>query len=162
MPERKNQKQNINFQDLWEIKQKLISRKDFIAFKLNKKLKELKEFDIKKIAEMFTYENMQASNKDFCALYKANNTCHEVNHQDLNCYGCYCPNYKAEICFDKDLELYKAGICSIKSKFGFYKKTQTKDEHKKDFLILNCVNCLVPHKKNFVQKIIEKDLANLK
>lgn len=119
--------------------------------KLKQRLEQLKYLDIDQIAEMFTYKVMRSECPDLCRLYKENKLCHDMKLDELNCYGCYCPNYKQEEIIDEETGLPKRGICVINSKFGFYKNKET-------YLILNCTNCIVPHRKKYIKKFIQKDL----
>ena len=154
MSKEKDKKQIAGFKELWEVKNRIISHKDFITYKLNKRLQKLKSFEIDEIVENFSFKTMKRTYKDFCIFYEKDRTCHDMKPKDLNCYGCFCPNYKVEISFDKKQGLYKIGTCSVKSKFGYYKQTKTRGDIKKDFLVLSCANCTVPHRRVFIKKLI--------
>lgn len=151
----------INYKELWDIKNRLVARKELVQYKLRQKLVELNELDIDDIVKKFSFKSMQKDCIDFCAMFNKEKPCHEQCIDEFYCYGCYCPNYQPEISFDDKTELYKVGKCLINSKFGFYKETTTKCEAKKPYLILNCVNCTVPHNRAFVKKLILKDLDKL-
>lgn len=151
----------ITYNELWNIKNRLAARKELIQHKLKQRLAEFKKLNIDEIVEKFTFKSMQRDCIDFCAMFNKDKPCHELCSVEFNCYGCYCPNYQPEISFDDKIELYKVGKCKINSKFGFYKETTTKCEAKKPYLILNCVNCTVPHNRAFVKKLILKDLNKL-
>jgi len=148
----------ITFYDLWKIKTRIAASRDTAAHKRNLKLLELKDLSIDEIIEKFTFKVMCEENKEFCALLVRKKPCHEMNAEDLNCYSCMCQNYKLEIGFDKEQNLYKIGFCQANSKFGFYKATHTKEENPKNYLILNCINCNIPHNKVFIKGKIEQDI----
>lgn len=148
----------ITFYDLWKIKTRITASRNVAVNKRNLILIKYKNLPIDKIIEKFTFKVMGEENKDFCALLAHNKACHEMDTEDLNCYSCMCPNYKLEIGFDKEQNFYKIGFCSANSRFSFYKLTHTKEEDPKNYLILNCINCNMPHNKVFIKRQLEKDI----
>ena len=151
-------KTNLTFRELWEVKSRVLAMRDGISHKRNLRLFELKDLDIDTITEKFSFKVMQAEHKEFCPMLARDTACHDMQVEELSCYGCICPNYDLEIGFDEERNLYKLGFCKVNSEHGFYKLTQTKDEHLKDYLIWNCINCNIPHNKTFIQKEIAKDI----
>lgn len=145
----------LNIKTLWQLNRKLNNRKDSFLHRRNKILLTLISLPINNIVEYFNYNEMKEKHSEYCPLYLKNQICHEVNLKYLNCFGCMCPYYKLEISIDPETELYKLGQCLIKSNFGFYKQTTTKDNNKAPYLILNCLNCSIPHQHTFVRKYIE-------
>jgi Zn-finger protein len=105
--------------------------------KKEKILKKLLNFSKDEIIQYFTFENMKEKELDFCLLYKQNKKCH--NLKDLNCYFCACPYFK--------VEKHKT-LCLINSRFAKYKKD------KNGYISLSCIDCKIPHNKNFVKKQI--------
>lgn len=139
---------------IWEIIKRISAHRDFVRDKIQKRHKSLECLSIDEIIEKFSYKIMKKECPDFCVLYQKGTQCHDFFIEDFNCYGCYCPNYKCEIIIDKASNLYKIGLCSAKSKFGFYKHTQLKENTQ--YLILSCINCTVPHRKRYVEKLLQK------
>ena len=116
--------------------------------KIKQRLKELSGLEPEKIAEKFVYKVMQKECPDFCRLYKENRTCHNLPPEELNCFGCYCPNYKLEEICDEESGLPKKGVCAVNSKFGFYKR-------KENHLVLTCINCTVPHRSTYIKELLK-------
>ncbi|OGI18691.1 MAG: hypothetical protein A2255_02380 [Candidatus Melainabacteria bacterium RIFOXYA2_FULL_32_9] len=154
-------KANLTFQELWEIKTRVIAMRDVIIQKRNLRLSELKDLELEKIVEKFSFKSMQAEYQEFCPMLINDKKCHDLKAEDLSCYGCICPNYDFEIGFDEKQNLYKIGFCRVNSKEGFYKLTQTREGTPKEYLIWNCVNCNIPHNKAFVEKEVKKSLRNI-
>ena len=149
---------NITYQELCRLKKKTLTIRDDIIKKRNMRLFSIKDLNLDEIIEKFSFRHMQAENTDSCCMFANNKVCHSMNIDELNCFGCYCPNYDLEIAYDKSVELYKLGKCNINSKFGIYKQTGTKSDLPKEYLVPNCSNCTIPHNKTFLKKIIEQDL----
>ena len=97
--------------------------------------------DAKKV-EYFLYENMIKNESTFCLLYKENKKCHEM--KDLNCYLCACPEFRLQA--KSKIKSY----CSINSKFGTTCKVH-------DDIHQDCSGCLIPHKKQYILKVFDKD-----
>lgn len=148
-----------DIKDLLEVKKRITNHKQVIKSKKEQRLRELGNFDVYTIAEKFSYKIMQKEYKDFCKLYEKNETCHNLDVKNFNCYACYCPYYEEEITINEESGLYKIGTCKVKSKFGYYKNSQTRDERKKEYLILSCSNCTVPHRDIFIKKYIKSKLS---
>jgi Zn-finger protein len=91
------------------------------------------------IIEYFDYENMKRKEEDFCILYKKNKKCHEI--ESLNCYLCACPNFRIDI---------KKSFCNIDSKDGGVIEIA-------NFIHQNCSNCIVPHNKEYIKTIFNRD-----
>jgi hypothetical protein len=151
----------MNLKLLWQVRRKLYARKEAQLYQQKKILLDIIDIPVNDIVEYFNYLQMKDKHTEFCPLYSKNQTCHKMDLQDLNCFGCMCPNYLLEIGFDQQTGLYKLGYCKLKTKHGFYKRTTIKDEDKAPFLILNCLNCFVPHQTPFVLKYIKKEILKL-
>lgn len=145
-------------EELLLLKNRILAKKQDFIIEIEKILLKIIRLDIAEITKKFSFKNMQTEYPEFCPMFTKDKPCHEMPPEELNCYNCYCPDYKLEITFDEEKNLYKLGICSIKSKFGFYKLTKTRNENPKNYLILNCINCKIPHSKIFTKKILEKDI----
>jgi Zn-finger protein len=107
--------------------------------KHNAILEKLKGKNKEEIAEYFSYENMKINEPDFCPLYKENKKCHDM--EKLNCYFCACPYFDF-----KDKEKL-VSYCTIDSKYGSFFES-------KNAIHQDCSNCLIPHKKEFVKKLM--------
>lgn len=152
----------ISFKELWDARNRILSRCSMTKLKLVEIIKEYQHLNIDDLSLKFTYETIKQSYTDFCPLYLKGSTCHNMPYYQLNCYGCLCPQYKLEFSFDDTQNLYRLGICLINSKYGFYKLTQTKSESPKNILVLNCLDCKVPHYSTFIKKYIKKEQEKLK
>jgi len=113
-------------------------------------LKKLFLLSDNEIIEYFKYENMKINEPDFCPLYAKNIKCHEMGN--LNCYLCACPHFRFrdDVGF-KEIDGKKLlSFCNINSKNGFIFKT-------KEAIHQDCSNCLIPHKKQYIVKVFDKD-----
>ncbi len=93
-----------------------------------------------KIIEYFEYENLKKNEPNFCPLFAQNKKCHNI--QNLNCYFCGCPNFR----FDDN-----SSYCAINSKDGAKIISQNNKIHQ------NCINCMIPHHKEYIEKNFSLD-----
>jgi Zn-finger protein len=103
-------------------------------------INKLENYSQQEIIEYFRFENMVINEPDFCALYKENTKCHDI--ENLNCYLCACPYFRV---------LANKSECSIDSKNG------SKIESKDNFIHQDCSKCTIPHKEKFINKNFSKD-----
>ena len=106
--------------------------------KLVEKLSHLSDDEI---IDYFDFENMVKNEIDFCPLYKENKKCHDI--QELNSYLCACPNFRLS---------ETKSTCNINSKDGGSIVSK-----KNGFIHQDCSKCSVPHKKDYVKKIFNRD-----
>lgn len=119
------------------------------AKKHAKIMEKLKEKRTDEILEYFEYDNMKVNEKDFCPLYEKDQKCHDI--KELNCYLCGCPNFRFnDVGFKKENYKTLYSYCDIASKDG----TRFENE---DAIHQNCSGCIVPHKKEYIKKIFNKD-----
>lgn len=119
------------------------------AKKHKKILEKLKEKSDDEVIEYFEYENMKKYESDFCLLYKENKKCH--NMENLNCYLCACPHFRfKDKGFENKNDKTIFSFCSIESKKG--KLFESKDAIHQD-----CSDCIIPHKKNYIKKVFNRD-----
>lgn len=103
-----------------------------------------KGFSKQEIIDYFNFDNMIEKEPEFCPLYAQKKKCH--NMESLNCFLCACPFFR----FKND-GLKKIGdktqysFCSINSKKGSLGEYG-------DAIHQDCSGCVVPHKRNFVEK----------
>jgi len=118
--------------------------------KILKKLTTLSEDEV---VEYFRFENMVKNELDFCLLYATNTRCHDI--KELNCYLCACPHFRFNDKGFKKIEDKKLlSFCSVNSKNGSQFIT-------KDVIHQDCSNCLIPHKKNYIQKVFKRDWVEI-
>ena len=139
----------ISLKELWIIKKRITSYIDTFYYKRAIRLQQIEAAD--NIIEKFSFKTMQKECPEFCTLIKEDKPCHDLGNEELNCYGCFCPNYQVEISIDKEKNLYQIGQCKINSKFGHYKQDKSNR-----YLILTCINCKVPHYDKYIQQNISK------
>ena len=116
------------------------------GIKHKKIIEKLTHLNKDEIVEYFLYENMIINEPSFCLLYKEKKKCHEM--KDLNCYLCACPEFRLQE--DKKIKSY----CFINSKFGTI--YDAPDEIHQD-----CSNCLIPHKKQYILKVFDRDWSRV-
>ncbi|WP_026803992.1 hypothetical protein [Aliarcobacter lanthieri] len=105
------------------------------------------------IIEYFKFENMIKSEQNFCLLYKENKKCHNID--DLNCYLCACPYFRFnDFGIKKENSKTIYSFCSINSKKGSVFETE-------EYIHQDCSNCIIPHKKNFIEKNFDKSWLNI-
>jgi Zn-finger protein len=105
-------------------------------------LKKLEYLSDAEMIEYFCYENMRKNEPDFCPLYALEQKCHET--EELNCYLCGCPHFRLKN------DVHVKSFCAVNSRFG--KEFKTKDEVHQD-----CSDCIIPHKKKFIEKFFLRD-----
>lgn len=105
---------------------------------MHKFTKELIEKRIEILIDEFDFEKRKKGNPKECICYRQNKKCHDI--ENLNCLFCYCPYYDASI---------SEGRCKINSISGKYvENTNGK--------ILDCSDCVIPHDKENIKKILLK------
>jgi Zn-finger protein len=123
------------------------------ANKHKKILEKLTHLSDEQIIEYFFYDNMIKNEPDFCLLYKDKKKCHDM--ENLNCYLCACPHFRFK---DEGIEKFEDktifSVCSINSKDG-------KIFESENALHQDCSNCFIPHKKNFIKKVFDRDWAKI-
>ena len=112
-------------------------------------MEKLKEKRTDEILEYFEYDNMKVNEKDFCPLYEKDQKCHDI--KELNCYLCGCPNFRFnDGGFKKENGKILYSYCDIDSKKGTTFQT-------KEAIHQNCSACHVPHKKEYIKKVFDRD-----
>lgn len=153
-------KDDLTYQALCKIAQKFSEIRNKTLKQHTSRLLSMKDLDVNEIIKNFSFKTMQEECANSCYMLKKNKVCHNMETTELNCFGCYCPNYQIEVLYDNDLQKYKVGKCKINSKFGVYKLSKTRTKPSKEYLVLNCTNCTIPHNKVFLRKIIKNALNN--
>ncbi|MCK7484393.1 MAG: hypothetical protein MZU97_01685 [Bacillus subtilis] len=147
-----NDNHNISLSELWHLKTRIKSIRELIDYKQSLLISKFGDICEDDIIQKFKFSQMVKDYPEYCVMLENGEICHNLDKDELNCLGCNCPNYKLEISYDAEKELYKIGICSINSKFGSYKISSIKSDLRKKYLILNCKNCSVPHRARFIKK----------
>ncbi|MCW8965278.1 MAG: cysteine-rich small domain-containing protein [Candidatus Pacearchaeota archaeon] len=109
---------------------------------MNKKTKEFIENHIQKIIKEFNFLNRQKSHPNECPCYTGK-ICHNINPKKLNCFLCYCPEYKTN-----KIE----GGCKINSPKGKWLTNKKLPKGK----IWDCSNCNYPHHEEIVKKYLKR------
>jgi len=108
-----------------------------------------KGMEKEEIIDYFDFDNMVKNEPSFCPLYKKNQKCHDM--EELNCYLCACPGFR----FSDDGIAEKNGKtqmsgCAVHSKNG--KLTESKGKLHQD-----CSGCIVPHRREYIEKHFDLD-----
>ena len=103
--------------------------------------KEAVEKKVVDIVELFSFENMQKTNPNFCPCYGQNKPCHQMG--ELNCFFCYCPQY------DNTTEEGGCKLSSTKGKWFVHPSHKTGR-------VWDCSDCDYPHRKEVVKKYLTK------
>ncbi len=114
-----------------------------------------KGYDREGIIDYFDFDNMAEAEPDFCPLYAEKKKCHET--EKLNCYLCACPFFR----FDDD------GLKSRNTEHGtrnttIYSECSIDAKEGKalcfgDAVHQDCSDCLLPHRRGFVEKHFDTD-----
>jgi hypothetical protein len=116
-------------------------------------MQKLSGLEKEEILEYFKYENMKKNEPNFCPLYAQNKKCHDM--EELNCYLCACPHFR--FCDEgiKEVEgKMLFSFCQIASKSGkFFESAEVIHQ--------DCSCCTLPHTKNFILKVFERDLSKI-
>lgn len=119
-----------------------------------------KGLDQTQIIDYFDFENMVASEPDFCPLYtekhddgSVGKKCHDM--ASLNCYLCACPNFRF-----KDSGFEKIGSKTLFSSCNIDSKDGSRGTYG-DALHQDCSQCSVPHHRAYVEKHFDLDWKNI-
>lgn len=112
-------------------------------------MNQTKEFfsqHIQKIIREFNYKTRKQKYPNACPCYTGK-ICHNLPPEKLNCFLCYCPEYKSES---------EIGGCKINSQKGkwFF------DDKLVLGKIWDCSNCDYPHREKVVEKYLKKLFEN--
>lgn len=112
--------------------------------KRNSLVLKLQHKTIDEIVKYFEYDNMIASEPDYCGLYKQGTKCHDI--PNLNCYNCGCPHF----IYDEN-GLDKLGTKVVYSKCNINAKDGSMFESD-NAIHQDCSNCVIPHGKQAATK----------
>jgi len=95
------------------------------------------------LIEEWDFEKRKKTHPEECLCYQQNKKCHDI--ENLNCLLCFCPYYDTSV---------KEGKCKINSQSAKYRETSKGK-------ILDCSDCIIPHKKEIVKNILMKILYKI-
>lgn len=98
---------------------------------------------IKKIIKEFNFLNRKNKFPYECPCYMGK-ICHNLSPEKLNCFLCYCPEYKSDL---------EEGGCKINNPNGKWLETEKAR-------IWDCSDCDHPHKEEVVEKHLKKLFQN--
>jgi dUTP pyrophosphatase len=96
---------------------------------------------IQKIIKEFNFLNRKNKYPNECPCY-TNKICHNLPEEKLNCFLCYCPEYKSEI----------EGGCKINNPNGKWLFNEKLPKGK----IWDCSDCDYPHREEIVEKYLKR------
>ncbi len=106
---------------------------------MNFQTKKFIEEHIDKIIKEFGFYNRKLKNSEECICYKEGKPCHNISEDELNCFLCYCPEYRIDI---------EEGGCKINSPGGKWLINEKLPVGK----IWDCSDCEIPHREEIVRK----------
>lgn len=104
-------------------------------------------FTVQEMIDYFEFENMRIHETSFCPLYAKNQKCHDTEY--LNCFLCGCPLFRAD-----DQGLSYEGENTVYSKCNIGKGSFSGKNGK---IHQNCSNCIIPHRKKFINAYFNTD-----
>ena len=109
---------------------------------MNPTTREAIEQHIQKIIKEFNFVNRKNKHPHDCPCY-IGKPCHNIPPEKLNCFLCYCPEYKSEL---------EEGGCKINNPNGKWLFNEKLPKGK----IWDCSDCDYPHRKEVVEKYLKK------
>jgi len=97
---------------------------------------------LQKIFKEFNFLNRKNKYPNECPCYTGK-ICHNISPEKLNCFLCYCPEYKSEL---------EEGGCKINNSNGKWLFNEKLPKRK----IWDCSNCDYPHQEEIVKKYLKK------
>jgi Zn-finger protein len=113
-----------------------------LLFHMNQTTREAIERHIQNILNEFNFQNRKNKYPNACPCYKGK-ICHNISPEKLNCFLCYCPEYKSE-----EIE----GGCKINSQKGKWFLSDKLPKGK----IWDCSDCDYPHREETVKIYLKK------
>ena len=109
------------------------------------KAKKLIEARIGKLLGEFDFHKRKEKFPEECPCYRENKPCHEIPEKELNCFLCYCPEYKT------DSEIGGCNIGNLQGKGKlFYHEALPQGK------IWDCCGCSYPHNKKVAEDYFRK------
>lgn len=110
-----------------------------------------RDFSDERIADYFLHQNLSQNEKKFCPLFADGHKCHILSSDRLNCLGCYCPYFSADVTENEGV--FECGHCEVNSPAA---QRVTPVKHP-NLRILDCSMCVIPHQHSRVMKILDRD-----
>ena len=109
------------------------------------KARKLIEARIGKLINEFDFVERKEKFPNECPCYFENKPCHEIPKENLNCFLCYCPEYKI------DVEIGGCGLGNPKGKGKwFYHEALPQGK------IWDCCDCSYPHDKKIAEEYFRR------
>ena len=96
-------------------------------------------------------DNLSRKEKKFCPLFADGKKCHILSGDRLNCLGCYCPYFSAEV-NEKD-GFIECGLCTVSSPAA----RRAVSAKNPKLTVLDCSMCVIPHQHSRVWEILNRD-----
>lgn len=103
------------------------------------------------VADYFLHDNLSRKEKKFCPLFADGKKCHILSGDRLNCLGCYCPYFSAEV-NEKD-GFIECGLCTVSSPAA----RRAVSAKNPKLTVLDCSMCVIPHQHSRVWEILNRD-----
>lgn len=110
-----------------------------------------KHLSDEQVADYFLYDHLSRQEKKFCPLFADGKKCHILSGDRLNCLGCYCPYFAADVTEKEGI--VECGHCTVDSpaaqRFSPVKNPKLS--------ILDCSMCVIPHQHSRVREILNRN-----